>query len=79
MASMDKVGGWNEEERVGSNLAACVWIYTKAVVCDGRRRDPPLDLEVVHGKNVENVTWVTEGSLWEHEWITDTERYLERE
>ena len=25
---MDKVEGWNEEEWVGSRLAACMWIYT---------------------------------------------------
>ena len=49
-----------------------VWICTKAVLCDGRRRDPPLDLESILGISVERVTWVTEGSLWEHEWIMDT-------
>ena len=27
---------------------------------------------ILHGIMVESVTWVTEGSLWEHEWITDT-------
>ena len=72
MALMDKVGGWNEEKWVGSNFVACMWIFTKAVLCDGRRRDPPLDPNSVLGMIVENVTWVTEGSLWEHEWITDT-------
>ena len=57
---------------MGSNLFACLWIYTKAVLCDGRRRDPPLDLESILGIIVESVNWVTEGSLWEHEWITVT-------
>ena len=32
-AKMDKVGGWNEEEWVGSYLVACMWISTKAVSC----------------------------------------------
>ena len=43
MTVMDKVEGWNEEQWVGSYLPACMWIYTKAVLCDGRSRDPPLD------------------------------------
>ena len=71
MAFMDKAEGWNEEQWVGSNFVACMWIYTKAVLCDGRRRDPPLDLESTLGIIVESVTWVTHRSLWEHEWITD--------
>ena len=40
MAVMNKVGGWSEEEWVGSYLVACMWIHTKAVLCDGSRRDP---------------------------------------
>ena len=43
MTVMDKVEGWNEEEWVGSNFAACMWIYTSAVLCYGRGR-PPQDL-----------------------------------
>ena len=37
MTVMDKVVGWAEEEWVGSRLAACTWIYTKGVLCDGQR------------------------------------------
>ena len=33
---MDKVEGWSEEKWVGSRLAACMWICTKAVLCDGQ-------------------------------------------
>ena len=69
MTVMDKVEGWNEEEWVGSYLAACMWFFTKVVLCDERRRDPPLDLQIVLGIIVEIVHWVTEDSLWEHEWI----------
>ena len=36
MTVMDAVEGWNEEEWVGSRLAACMWICTKAVLCDGQ-------------------------------------------
>ena len=45
MTLVDKVGRWSDEKWVGSNLAACMWIYTKAVLSNGRRREPPLDLE----------------------------------
>ena len=62
----------NINQRMGSCLAACMWIYTKAVLCDGRRRDPPQDLQPKLGIVVESVSCVTEDPLWEHEWITET-------
>ena len=37
---MDTIGGWEEEEeekKVGSRFAACMWIYTEAVLCDGQK------------------------------------------
>ena len=49
-----------------------MWIYTKAVSCDGRRRDPPQDLQLVQEIIVESVSSPTEDFLWEHEWITET-------
>ena len=57
---------------MGSYFAASMWIYTNAVVCDGRKRDPPLDLQPILAIIVESVSWVTEDSLWDHEWITET-------
>ena len=69
---MDKVGGLNDEKWVGSYLVACMWIYTKAVLCDVRRRDPPLELQPFLGIIVESASWVTADFLWEHEWITET-------
>ena len=47
-------------------------IFSKAVFSKGRSGEPPLDLKSIHGIIVESVTWLTEGSLCEHEWITDT-------
>ena len=73
MAVMDKVEGWKEEECVLSYLAASMWIYTKAALCDGRKRDPLLDLQPVLATITESVSWVTEDSQWDHEWITETE------
>ena len=46
MTVMDKVEGWNEEKWVGSKCAASTWMYTKAVLCDGRGRDL-LDLKPI--------------------------------
>ena len=44
MTVMDKVKeGWNEERWVGSIFAARMWVYTKAVLCDGRGRGARLD------------------------------------
>ena len=48
-----------------------MWICTKAVLSDGRRRDPPQDLQPIFGLLVESVSWVTEDFLWEPEWITE--------
>ena len=43
LSVMDRIGGWegNEERRneVGVEFASCMWICTKAVVCDGRTPD----------------------------------------
>ena len=72
MAVMDKVEGWNEEEWVGSNFAASMWIFTKAALCDVRGRDPPLDLQPILRIIVESVSCVTEDFLSEPEWITET-------
>ena len=33
---MDKIGGWEDEDLVGSRFAACMWICTKAVMCNGQ-------------------------------------------
>ena len=71
MTVMDKMEGWNEEEWVGTKLAAFMWIYTKAVLCDGRRRDPPQDLRQMPTFIMESVSWVTEDFLWGHEWVTE--------
>ena len=54
---------------MGSYLAASMCIYTKAALCDGRKRDPPLDLQLVLAIIVESVSWMTEDSV---EWITET-------
>ena len=70
MTEVDKVEGWNEEEWVVSKFDASMWIYTKAVLCDGRGR-PPQDLRQMLKNIIECASWVTEDFLWEHEWVTE--------
>ena len=70
MIVMDKVEGWNEEEWVGSKFAACMWIYTKAVLCDGHRR-PPQDLRQMFDIIMECLSCLCEAALWKHEWVTE--------
>ena len=35
IAVVDKFGGWEEENCVGSRFAASMWIYAKGVICNG--------------------------------------------
>ena len=67
MTVMDKIEGWEEDEKwVGSRFAACMWIYTITMLCDGqgstqeylRRRLLSI---------MESVSWVCEGALEDHE------------
>ena len=41
IAVMDKVEGWKEGRWVGSYLAASMWIFVKAAMCDGRKKKHP--------------------------------------
>ena len=70
MTVMNAVEGWNEEEWVGSRLAVCMWIYTKAVLCDGQgptQENPRRKLSDI----MENVCWVRENALRDHEWVME--------
>ena len=37
-----------------------------------QKRNPPLDSQPILARIIESVSWVTEDSLWDHEWITET-------
>ena len=64
---MDTILGWEEERKwIGSFFAACTWIYSKAVLCNGRR--PPEDET---GRRLLAANWVCEDAFkGEHEWVT---------
>ena len=65
MAVIDKVEGWKD-------LAASMWIYTMAALCNGRKRNPPLDMQNILAILIESVSWVTEDLQWDHERNTET-------
>ena len=60
---MDKILGWEEERQwVGSLFVACMWIFTKAVLCNERHH--PED-EIVRRllAIMESVNWVCEDAF----------------
>ena len=71
MAVMDKICGLEKEETwVGSPFSACVWIYTKAVLCD----EQEIHGGILQAKEVlhhESVNWVREEAFEGHEWVSE--------
>ena len=80
---MGKVLAWDWDRKgIGSRFAACMSIYTKAVLCDQRMRPRMVterdgrqrlegDLEQRMQAIVESVNWVCEDLFKEeHEWVT---------
>ena len=67
---MDKICVWEQERTwVGSLFAACMWIYTEAVLCNGRQ-PPENDLQRRVLAIMEIVNWVCEDAFNdEREWV----------
>ena len=71
MTVMDKIDGWEAEAKwVGSRLAACMWICTEAVLCDGQERTLEYLMRRL-SSIMESVSWVCDESLEGHEWVSD--------
>ena len=69
-AVMDKVGGWEEEDWVGSRFAACMWIYAKAVICKRSKNMP--DYRLLKFRSImETVNWVCDDALDDHVWVSE--------
>ena len=67
---MDKVEGWIEEQWVGARLAACMWIYTVCVLCEGQESTQ----EYLKPRFVvirESDSWVCEDAMKDDEWVTE--------
>ena len=78
MTVMDKVDGWEDEEKwVGSNFAACMWIHTTCVLCDGQESTQDY-LERRLLSIMESVIWVCEEALEEHDWVSPLSTALKK-
>ena len=73
----DKVNGWSEEGwamkdgesdtcGIGGKLAACMWIYTKAAICDGQRNSEEF-WNQKRNSVIEAVNWSCSRVLLNHE------------
>ena len=69
MTIMDKICGWeDEEERVGSKFATCMWIYTKGVLISGQKPTP--DVEGYLKRRMLSMMLCMNGSVLELSMIT---------
>ena len=71
MTVMDKICGWEDEQKtVVSLFAACMWIDTKAVLCDGQ--ESMQDYLVRRLLSIrESVNRVCEEALEDHQWVSE--------
>ena len=70
MAVIDAIYGWEDEEkRVGSKFAACMWIYTKEVLTRGQVLNPEVEeyLKVRMMSIMLCTNWVCAGTFEDHE------------
>ena len=67
---MDKVGGWEEEYWVGSRFAACMWIFTKAVICNAQNHMQ--NYRLLEFKSImEAENWVCDDALGRHMCVSE--------
>ena len=45
-------------------------VYINDALCDGSRRNPPLDMQTIPANNTESASRATEDFLWDPEWVT---------
>ena len=67
---MDKIEGWEEESWVGSRFAASIWIYTKAVICNGQNNMQDHWLQLFRSI-MEAVNWVCDDALDDRVWVSE--------
>ena len=74
MTIIDKICGWEDEEkRVCSKFAACMWVYTKEVFT--RVQIPSPEVEEYLKRRVLSImlcmNWVCAGTFDDHEWVSE--------
>ena len=67
---MDKIVGWEEVNRVESRFAASMWMYTKAVICNGQNHMQNYKLLKFRFIR-ETVNGVCDNALDEHLWVSE--------
>ena len=70
VAVMDKIGRWEEENWVGSKFAACMWIFSKAVICNGQNNMQNYML-LKFRSIMEAANWVCDVALDDHVWASE--------
>ena len=70
IAVMDKIGGCEEENWVGSRYAASMWIYTEAVLCNGQNHMENYNFVKVRSI-MEVAKWVCDDALDERVWVSE--------
>ena len=75
MAIMDAIQGWQDEEkRVGSKFAACMWIYSTEVLTRGQTLNPEMERDLK--KRMMSImlcmNWVCAGAFDDHEWVSES-------
>ena len=75
MTRMDAIYGWEDEEkRVGSIFAACLWIYTKELLTRGQILNPQKE-EYLKKRVMSSMlctSWVCVGIFEDHEWLSES-------
>ena len=75
MTIMDEICGWEDQEkRVGSNFAACMWIYTKEVLTRGQIPTP--EMEEYLKRRLMSImlwmNWICAGIYDDHELVSES-------
>ena len=72
---MDKMRGWEDEEkRVGSKFATCMWIYTKKALTKEQIPNPAMK-EYLKKQKLPIMlctNWVCAGTFIDHEWVSES-------
>ena len=78
MAVMDTIEGWEEEDWVGSRFAACTWIYTKAVICNGHENMQEYMTEQFRSI-MDFLIWVCDDAPDDHEWVSESSSLVRKQ
>ena len=74
MTMMDKINGWEDEEKwVGSKFATCMWIYTRRALTKEEIPSPAVE-EYLKKRMLSIVlctNWVCAGTFVDHEWVSE--------